>query len=279
MGAISVNGNLYEIGVPVMRWDEPGGYNGYSTKKYVTEVEDRKTGKVKKKVVKGKRYSKRALTQAGAIKKVSSFTIHHTGGYTPGSCFNTLHNDRKLSVHFIIDDFGTIYQTLDVIEKAWHAGSQNKCSVGVECCLRPDAKKHPDAYRASKCARLGLAPHEEIISQHIQGSDKSVYAMPKDQVESLSKLVAGVWHARSKELPPDYSLKAYVPPIFPGVEGDIPTDFSPAYKKHVGLVLHAHVSPRKWDAAGLRLREFELSVAEDFRKFQKDASLGLFDND
>ena len=39
---------------------------------------------------------------------------------------------RGISVHFLIDNDGTIYQTLDLQHAAYHAGNVNRKSVGVE---------------------------------------------------------------------------------------------------------------------------------------------------
>src|SRR5206468_1976010 len=47
-------------------------------------------------------------------------------------CFNVLHDHRGLSVHFMLDLDGTIYQTLDLKERAWHATIANSRSVGIE---------------------------------------------------------------------------------------------------------------------------------------------------
>lgn len=48
-------------------------------------------------------------------------------------CANVL-NKRGISVHFLIDNDGTIYQTLDTQHGAWHAGQRkaNHNSIGVE---------------------------------------------------------------------------------------------------------------------------------------------------
>jgi len=48
-------------------------------------------------------------------------------------CFNVLHDHRDLSVHFMLDLDGTIYQTLDLKERAWHLATiSNTRSVGIE---------------------------------------------------------------------------------------------------------------------------------------------------
>src|SRR5690606_1903341 len=43
-----------------------------------------------------------------------------------------LHDRRGLSVHFMLDIDGTIYQTLDLKERAWHATIANDRSIGIE---------------------------------------------------------------------------------------------------------------------------------------------------
>ena len=58
--------------------------------------------------------------------------VHYDAGATSQSCFRTLHDRRALSVHFMIDLDGTIYQTLDLRDTAWHARQANNRSVGVE---------------------------------------------------------------------------------------------------------------------------------------------------
>lgn len=43
-----------------------------------------------------------------------------------------LHDRRGLSCHFLLDVDGTIYQTLDLRERAWHATTSNDRSIGIE---------------------------------------------------------------------------------------------------------------------------------------------------
>ena len=49
---------------------------------------------------------------------VRQFVIHHDGCMDSRSCFQVLHNERGLSVHFLIDNDGTIFQTLDLVDCA-----------------------------------------------------------------------------------------------------------------------------------------------------------------
>ena len=41
-----------------------------------------------------------------------------------------------LSAHFMIDADGTIYQTLDLVTRAYHAEEADTDSIGVEICNR-----------------------------------------------------------------------------------------------------------------------------------------------
>ena len=58
--------------------------------------------------------------------------MHYDVCGTSERCFQVLHDSRGLSVHFMLDIDGTIYQTLDLKERAWHATISNSRSIGVE---------------------------------------------------------------------------------------------------------------------------------------------------
>src|SRR5262249_51879002 len=63
---------------------------------------------------------------------VDQFVIHFDACGTSKKCFQVLHDERCLSVHFMLDLDGTIYQTLDLKESAWHATIANGRSIGIE---------------------------------------------------------------------------------------------------------------------------------------------------
>src|SRR4029077_10048580 len=63
---------------------------------------------------------------------VDQFVIHFDVCGVSRQCFNILQDHRDLSVHFMLDLDGTIYQTLDLKERAWHATTSNTRSVGIE---------------------------------------------------------------------------------------------------------------------------------------------------
>ncbi|MFT7620605.1 MAG: N-acetylmuramoyl-L-alanine amidase [Planctomycetota bacterium] len=63
---------------------------------------------------------------------VDQFVIHHDACGTSRRCFEVLHDLRGLSVHFLLDVDGTLYQDLDLAHRARHVGSVNSRSIGVE---------------------------------------------------------------------------------------------------------------------------------------------------
>ena len=166
--SIIVCGQAFDIGTKVVLWNEPGGLNAYGESTKTFWEEDRKTGKSVKTTVSGKRYNKRSwktLDLPGLQNIVTQFFIHHSGMYHSKDTFNVLHNERKLSVHFILDDNGTLYQTLDLVENAWHGGKCNGFSVGIEVDSRALATKLPTAYDAQHQSQYNVQPHKQILDK------------------------------------------------------------------------------------------------------------------
>jgi hypothetical protein len=90
---------------------------------------------------------------------VRQVVVHHDGCTSSAMCFHVLHNERGLSCHFLIDNDGTIYQTLDLAYAAWHAASHNHISVGIELCSRGNRNlAAEDAWgrRPKQCTIHGL---------------------------------------------------------------------------------------------------------------------------
>ena len=92
-----------------------------------------------------------------------------------------LHDERGLSCHFLIDADGRVYQTLDVIERAWHATSANDASVGVELA-------HEGAFVE------GEAPFDEnapgVVRGDVNGKSLAQRPFTDAQYESLARLAA-----------------------------------------------------------------------------------------
>jgi N-acetyl-anhydromuramyl-L-alanine amidase AmpD len=71
--------------------------------------------------------SREALARA-----VDLFVLHYDVCGTSATTFRVLHDQRQVSVHFLLDVDGTVYQTLDLAAEAWHARQANPRSIGVE---------------------------------------------------------------------------------------------------------------------------------------------------
>ena len=71
--------------------------------------------------------------ESAAERTPTMFMAHWDVCLSSHSCYKVLLK-RKLSVHFLIDNDGTIYQTMDTNHVAYHAGSRkvNNASIGVE---------------------------------------------------------------------------------------------------------------------------------------------------
>lgn len=72
---------------------------------------------------------------------IDTIIIHHTALNTSKEVFNVFQNPKtEVSSHYLIDRDGTIYQFVDEVKKAWHAGvsfwenrkSLNDYSIGIE---------------------------------------------------------------------------------------------------------------------------------------------------
>ena len=63
---------------------------------------------------------------------VDQFVIHFDAVGTSRWCFQVLHDERRLNLHFMLDLDGTIYQTLDIKESARHATIANGRWIRIE---------------------------------------------------------------------------------------------------------------------------------------------------
>jgi N-acetylmuramoyl-L-alanine amidase len=148
---ILVCGEPFHTGTRVVNWMEPGGYDAYRVeRKFVpTDKADWKSSQADNSQLETpNRYGFRKSSQLSSNdlervrsqgwdldtlqKVVDQFVLHYDVSGTSRRCFETLHDRRGLSVHFLLDVDGTIYQTLDLKERAWHATTANTRAIGIE---------------------------------------------------------------------------------------------------------------------------------------------------
>ena len=118
---IIVAGQRFAAGTRVVTWKEPGGYDAYAAGIPLHGPRDTAPGKD----------ARRGPTLTGLQRQVDRVVLHYDGAGLSRRCFEILRR-RGLSAHFLLDVDGTVYQTLDLQERAWHAGTSNDRSIGIE---------------------------------------------------------------------------------------------------------------------------------------------------
>jgi N-acetyl-anhydromuramyl-L-alanine amidase AmpD len=140
---IVVCGRLFHTGTRVVLWSDPGGFDAYRVHRRFSDREQTSPRDGDSPHRYGDRRVTHSADEAARIEDIGwtlddarahidQFVLHYDVCGTSRRCFEVLHDLRGLSVHFMLDIDGTIYQTLDVKERAWHAGTANDRSVGIE---------------------------------------------------------------------------------------------------------------------------------------------------
>ncbi len=230
---IVVAGQFVHTGAKVVLWMDPGGYDAYRVERRFAPLEksDWETSRQEVKDLDSPaRYNLRlaGLTpeeiervRGGGWdlptlqKVVDQFVIHYDVCGVSRTCFKVLQDMRDLSVHFMLDLDGTIYQTLDLKERAWHATTSNTRSVGIEIAnmgAYAVGGRNPFAEWYARTngqtvitlpARLGdggirtknFVGHpdrpEPVIGK-VQGRELMQYDFTPQQYESLTRLTAAL---------------------------------------------------------------------------------------
>lgn len=278
---IVIAGQFFHTGTPVVLWMDPGGYDAYRVERRFSpldkagweishgEVKDldspnrynlRRSGLTDEELerVRGGGWDLPTLQ-----KVVDQFVIHYDVCGTSRQCFKVLHDMRDLSVHFMLDLDGTIYQTLDVKERAWHATSSNSRSVGIEIANmgaysaneeNPFAEWYmsdgPGKTRITIPTRfgdgalrtrgfVGRPARPEQVRGELQGRMLTQYDFTLEQYRALSHLTA----ALSKVLP---KIRCDYPrdPAGKLIPSKLPDEQLAAYQ---GLLGHFHIQTNKVD--------------------------------
>lgn len=277
---IVVCGQLFHTGAPVVTWMDPGGYDAYRVEKRFAPVDKADWSKIQEnpgqlkspnrygvrkdkltkeqlEQVRGGGWNLRLLQQV-----VDQFVLHFDVCGTSKVCFKVLHDERGLSVHFMLDADGTIYQTLDLKERAWHATTSNTRSIGVEIAhigayrkgsnrlkdwyhKQPDGSMllvFPERFGKLEWRVPGFVPRparNEPVVGVIQGQELYQYDYTPEQYASLIKLTAALCT------------------IFPQIKCDYPRDEAGKLIPHKlpegqlaryqGVLGHYHVQTNKTD--------------------------------
>ena len=305
---IVVCGQLFHTTTPVVLWTDPGGYDAYRVERRFVPLDQASWAATKEALAKeaaAREPAAKDVAPENAVRKglsqpnrfstrkrpmspeqaervrgggwslgelqdvVDQFVIHFDACGTSKKCFQVLHDQRGLSVQFMLDVDGTIYQTLDLKEGAWHATVANGRSVGIEIAnvgayrigggaakaeADPFARwyaKGPDGKTAltvpggleNTGVRDKSAPlrpsRDEPITGWVQGAELRQYDYTPQQYEALTKLTATLCT------------------IFPKLKCDYPRDGAGALllkklpddrlKAYEGILGHYHVQTNKVD--------------------------------
>jgi len=295
---IMVCGQLFHTGAPVVLWTDPGGYDAYRVEKRFTPFAESSweaMAKAGKTPETPNRYGLRmkglsseqiegfrggGWDLASLREVVDQFVLHYDVCGTSRTCFRVLHDMRGLSVHFMLDIDGTIYQTLDLKERAWHATTSNDRSIGIEIAhigaygvgeADPLAKWYgEDAMGKTRItlpatagdggvrtARfVGYPARPELVVGTVQGRELRMYDFTQEQYDSLVKLTAVLCT------------------VLPRIECDYPRDAAGALvttklpeeqlARYRGLLGHYHITENKIDPGPAM--QWEMVVGEARRR-------------
>jgi PBP4 family serine-type D-alanyl-D-alanine carboxypeptidase len=235
---IMVAGQLFDIGTPVVLWTDPGGFDAYRTERRfapfneasfeaTTRAATTQPASIQIKNPNRLDYRWKVLTPEelevarGGMPlkmvqdKVDQFVIHYDVAGTSANCFKVLHDSRGLSVQFMLDIDGTIYQSCDLREACWQATKANHRGIGIEIAnmgsyssgepplfkrwYDKDEKgkpyiKVPDSLKKYIRTKdfVGHPARDEMIEGEVQGRRQRQYDYTPEQYAALTKLVAGV---------------------------------------------------------------------------------------
>ncbi len=271
---IIVCGQFIHSGAPVVTFIDPGGYDAYDTKRrFPDEAANGAPAEVKlgfgdrntagldpalRKKVSEKDWDLPTLQQ-----QVDQFVIHYDVCGTSKRCFKVLHDERSLAVQFMLDLDGTIYQTLDLKEGAWHATKANGRSVGVEIAnMGAEVPGKSRGHFANWYTKEGgetvitipggveksglrdksavLKPiRPDMVSGPIHGELRQQYDLTPQQYDSLIKLTAAL-HRTFPKIKLDYPRGPDGKVLLTALSVD-------DYKTYHGVLGHWHVQLNKQD--------------------------------
>jgi len=278
---IIVAGQLFHTGTRVITWLDPQGYDAYRVERRFSPLAEsswEKTQQATKELTTPNRYSMRAAPLSSEEQErmrgggwdlptlqrvIDQFVIHYDECGVSKVCFNVLHDHRGLSVQFMLDVDGTIYQTLDVKERARQATIANDRSIGIEIA-------NIGAYAPKSASVLGEwytkdANGKMVLRIPQSVGDAWIYTPHYVGYPARNEPVVGV--IQGQELmqydytPEQYkaliNLTATLCKIFPKLTCDYPHDEKgnlinhklpdSEYKNYHGVLGHYHVQTNKID--------------------------------
>lgn len=276
---IVVAGQLFHTTAPVVLWTDPGGYDAYRVERRFAPLAEAgwkasEAAGLRSPVRFGLRGNRLSPEQVEQVRGggwslpmlqevVDQFVIHYDVAGTSRNCFRVMHDGRGLSVHFMLDLDGTIYQTMDLKESAYHATIANQRSIGIEIAnmgAYPPANAAPldrwYAQDADGTTRLVIPGGPEAAG--MKNLDASFRPSRNDPVVGT---VRGIELKQYDLTPEQYDslikLTATLCTVFPKLDCDYPRDENgnlitdtlsrDDWQSYQGILGHFHVQTNKVD--------------------------------
>jgi N-acetyl-anhydromuramyl-L-alanine amidase AmpD len=274
-------GQFFHTGTRVVLWLDPGGYDAYRVERRFAPIEksdwSNSCAEVKSLKTPNRYGLRQKILTPNEVERVrgggwdlpllqgvvDQFVIHFDEAGTSRTCFLVLQDDRDLSVHFMLDLDGTIYQTLDLKERAWQATTSNDRSVGVEVAnvgAYRAGGRNPFAqwYQTNAAGQTVITLPERFgdggirttnftghparprpVRGTIQGEDLVQYDYTPEQYAALTKLTAALCKIFPK-------LQCRYPVDAEGklIPHKLPDD---QLKNYAGVLGHYHIQTNKTD--------------------------------
>ncbi len=277
---IMVCGRLFHTATRVVLWTDPGGYDAYRVERRFSPLSEADWETTRAAVPGFDTPNRFGMRRRGLSPEtleavrgggwdlptlqevIDQFVLHYDACGTSRRCFEVLHDRRDLSVHFLLDVDGTLYQTLDLKERAWHATTSNDRSVGIEIAqvgavpvnqvdrldpwyghdrhgpfLTFPASVGPTGIRTADF--IGRPARPQLLTGEIQGQALAQYDFTPQQYRALAHLTASLCR------------------IFPKLRCDYPRDeegdlvrsrlTDERLRAYTGILGHFHVQSNKID--------------------------------
>lgn len=256
-------GRFFPAGTRIVTWLDAGGYDLYQSPPAAPKNHE------PRRALAGVTSARGEWKRLQAV--VDQLVLHYDNTGSSATTFGVL-RQRGLSAHFLIDVDGTVYQTLDLRERGWHATIANERSIGVEIAqigafppaevatltrwYEPDPgggvrlkTRLPGTFRPQR---------RELIRGEIQGRDLQQYDFTPEQYTALAHLAAALNR------------------VFPKIHLDAPRDANgrvpprklddKTYTTFTGIIGHYHIQENKIDPGPAFQWEKLIQDAREARK-------------
>ncbi|MFI5358251.1 MAG: N-acetylmuramoyl-L-alanine amidase, partial [Opitutales bacterium] len=221
----------FHTGTRVVTWQDPGGYDAYRPPAgAIAAAREPDNFGVRHSVAVAPAAVGVPLSGLPELRRlVDQFVLHYDDCGSSKWCFIALQR-RQLSVHFLLDVDGTVYQTLDLRERAYHATTANNRSIGIEIAnlgaFEPrEAGVLAQWYHRDATGHIRLAPPPELGDPGTRTKD---FVGRPARAQPVPGIINGHRVAQYDFTPEQYAalikLTAALHQIFPRLKLDCPRD-------------------------------------------------------